>query len=463
MNTRILFSLLAMTCTGMAMAAAQTADARATEPAQLTSSGSKEAGVDWPGWRGPNHDGSTSEPISTNWPKEGPPKLWEKKIGHGFSCVIVSGNRMITLGADASKENAICLDAATGAVLWETLIDDKPMKWSRSQSSPVTDGKVVVAISVNGNMVAMDIASGKILWSKSLFVEMQLKQADYGWASSPLLHKNMAIINNGLAFNLTTGEIAWENSALRNNPEISKIYSTPVPVKLEGKTGVLIRAGKALTCIDPDTGVEIWNVPGIVSTSNTDPVVSGDLILCSECYCTKIIKFTSKSAEIVSTFPLRMYLQDGLAYKNHVYINPLCTGNMDSPPLQKNWNALACIDPLEVIASGKYNIWDKDPSKKIFPRKWQQPGAEGSIAWGAMIVAADNIVFVTKDSWLVVLRASAEKYEQLAAARLFDIKYEKHKGVWAVPVISHGNLYCRAFRENDKGGDFLACYDVRPK
>lgn len=477
MKTRIkpicLAMVLAVAGLGTAVVAQVTGagvKAAASQPTALTKAtkGGESAGTDWPCWRGPNHDGTTSETISTNWPKEGPPKLWERQIGHGYSCVIVSGDRVITLGVAGGKESAYCLNAATGAVLWDTVVNDATSA-KASQSTPVTDGKVVVAVTVAGRMVAMDIATGKVLWSKSLKEDLNWKPGQYGWGSSPLLHKNLVILGIGLAFNITSGETVWENKRLRNDPKISETYSTPVPFNVEGTDAILIRIGGSVSCLDPDTGVEKWRTANGDGTCRTDPVVIGDKILWSGLYYTTIAKFSAKGAEVVTQFPLKLYLQDCVTYKRHVYTIPC--GPLE-PPVKDGY-FMICFDPAEVIRSGKYDIWAKvewgtatlQQKEPNFPRKWIQRGGEGTVTWGTMSIAGDHIVHLTKDGVLVIVRATADKFQQVASARLFDVKFEKNFGIWDCPVISHGRLYCRVFTSSYRKtvNDVIACYDVRQR
>lgn len=43
---------------------------------------------DWPNFRGPNHDGTSSERITATWPLE---VLWTKSVGDGWVETAVSG------------------------------------------------------------------------------------------------------------------------------------------------------------------------------------------------------------------------------------------------------------------------------------------------------------------------------------------------------------------------------------
>src|SRR6185436_7239062 len=52
---------------------------------------------DWPQYRGPNHDGTSTETIRTNWSTEPPRQIWKVPLDPGLSSFSVSGGRAFTL------------------------------------------------------------------------------------------------------------------------------------------------------------------------------------------------------------------------------------------------------------------------------------------------------------------------------------------------------------------------------
>ena len=95
-------------------------------------------GDDWPQWRGPLRDGVWREDgVLERFPPEGPPVRWRTAIGAGFSGPAIAGGRVFLMdraveeGASAGvkirwdyrdktqgQERVLCLDEATGKVLW---------------------------------------------------------------------------------------------------------------------------------------------------------------------------------------------------------------------------------------------------------------------------------------------------------------------------------------------------------
>src|SRR5687767_10664861 len=75
---------------------------------------------DWPQWRGPNRDGVSLESgLLKEWPKEGPPIVWQvDNVGVAYSSIAVKDRRIYTQGDLGGIEHVICLDAASGQRLW---------------------------------------------------------------------------------------------------------------------------------------------------------------------------------------------------------------------------------------------------------------------------------------------------------------------------------------------------------
>src|SRR5919109_1359124 len=72
-------------------------------------------GGDWPQLLGPGRNGTCAETgLLRSWPKEGPPLVWEKQIGAGFSGPVVAAERLILFHRVGDEEVVVCLEAATG-------------------------------------------------------------------------------------------------------------------------------------------------------------------------------------------------------------------------------------------------------------------------------------------------------------------------------------------------------------
>src|SRR5881396_3188800 len=79
-------------------------------------------GEEWPQYRGPNHDGKSTEKILERWPAGGPRVIWKAPTTDGFSSLAVGGGKAFTLVArevdGVKRQVCIALDADTGKELW---------------------------------------------------------------------------------------------------------------------------------------------------------------------------------------------------------------------------------------------------------------------------------------------------------------------------------------------------------
>jgi hypothetical protein len=75
----------------------------------------------WPQWGGPNRNFVTGPAnLASSWPAAGPPRLWERQLGDGFSSIVTDGATLYTLYRDGGDDVAIALDAKTGVTRWAT-------------------------------------------------------------------------------------------------------------------------------------------------------------------------------------------------------------------------------------------------------------------------------------------------------------------------------------------------------
>ncbi|MCB9881337.1 MAG: PQQ-binding-like beta-propeller repeat protein [Planctomycetes bacterium] len=257
---------------------------------------------DWPHWRGPSFDGSTTVTgLPTSFDKETHVAWSVPMPGPAASTPIVVGKRVFLTAADRERGEllAICLDRATGEVVWQRDAgsgfsggEDPASKVAGgprsnyASPSPCTDGERVVFFFGNGDLVAFDY-DGKELWRRNL-------QKDYGkfafqwtFSASPTLHAGKvwipilqrdvpvergrrprnedddaareAILSFVLAIDAESG--ATRLKIDRPSParvESREAYTTIVPWRSKKGVQMLCLGGDVLTGHDPDTGRELW-------------------------------------------------------------------------------------------------------------------------------------------------------------------------------------------------------------
>src|SRR5579871_1993704 len=84
------------------------------------SSASKQRmGEDWPRFLGPCDTGISGETgLLASWPEQGPPIVWEKRVGTGYSAPSVRGNLLVLHHRVRNAEVIDALEADTGKPVW---------------------------------------------------------------------------------------------------------------------------------------------------------------------------------------------------------------------------------------------------------------------------------------------------------------------------------------------------------
>jgi len=78
--------------------------------------------ADWPGWRGPAGDGSTSGDGIFDRGPFGLERAWSRPLGSGYSGIAVADGRLVTMVADGGSDYVVALDARTGGERWRSVL-----------------------------------------------------------------------------------------------------------------------------------------------------------------------------------------------------------------------------------------------------------------------------------------------------------------------------------------------------
>src|SRR5262245_38865118 len=124
---------------------------------------------DWPGWRGADRTGvSTETGLLKEWPKEVPPLVWKATgLGDGFSTPSIARGRIYLMGSTGTDNEFVqARNVSDGSLVWQTTVgkvgklDQKP-PYPGSRSTPTVDGDRVYALGSDGDLACLDAASGK--------------------------------------------------------------------------------------------------------------------------------------------------------------------------------------------------------------------------------------------------------------------------------------------------------------
>ena len=209
--------------------------------------------ADWPGWRGPTHDGLSDEKaLPTTWSDKENVR-WKAAIpGAGVSAPIVWRDRVfLTSSTGRSNEHLhlYCFDVADGKPVWHRRFFGSEVSEGQfppggmAVPTPATDGKRVYALFGTGDLVCVDF-DGKPVWIRSLAQEYGVFRNRWGMASSPLLLGDLLVVqvdHHGKSYLLgvdaATGRNRW-----RTMRDAAVNWTSPVPVRL-GERTTLVAAG----------------------------------------------------------------------------------------------------------------------------------------------------------------------------------------------------------------------------
>jgi outer membrane protein assembly factor BamB len=379
--------------------------------------------ADWPNWRGPNHNGVSSETgWAASWPKGGPKVLWKKSIGTGFASMAVSNGRVYAMGNINDNDILYCFEANTGREIWKKSyacpLFSKQHEGGPA-ATPTVDGDAVYTFSKDGDAIRFDAATGRIVWHRNLNKELGLKHPEWYFASSPLVTDSMVILNagtHGLALNKTDGSLIWKNG---NGPPG---YATAVPYTVGGQKCVALFASREIVGLIATTGKQMWRLAWKTSydLNAADPIISGDAVFISSGYNTgcALLKIDgSNVTEVRRNKNMRNQVNSSVLWKGHIYGFDGQVGG---------GGKLACLN---------YETCEL---------KWSQRG----MGTGSLMIADGKLIILSERGKLVIAEASPEGFKELASAQILRGK------CWTVPVLANGRIYAR----NAEGQ--LVCVDV---
>ena len=245
----------------------------------------------WPQWRGPYFNGSTTEKgLPTQWSKTEQVAWVAPMPGYSSATPVVWEDCVFASSPDEQKNLLLlCLDRKTGQVRWKRVVSGGDFQKGRNNlasPSPVTDGKRVFSLFATGDLAAFDF-TGQELWKRNLAKEYGSFAIMWIYGSSPMLcggklfvqvlQSNPRPDNYShaledkrerksflLCLDPQTGKNLWRQ--VRRTDAISEAqeaYSTPIPYVSKRGAEILVVGADYVTAHSPDSGAELWRCGGL--------------------------------------------------------------------------------------------------------------------------------------------------------------------------------------------------------
>lgn len=412
----------------------------------------------WSSFRGEQASGvaeGQSLPESWNGAK-GVHVKWKARIpGLGHSSPIVWGNRVFVTTAissrggdsfrhglygdgDASEDrsahrwNLYALDKNSGKILWErTAYEGAPrekrhIKASYANSTPVTDGRYVIAFFGSQGLYAFDM-DGRPVWKKDLGVlnAGAYDAPDYEWgtASSPIIYRNMVIVQCDtqgesflLAADIRTGKTLWKTPR-----EELPSWGTPTIYQGKSRTEIITNASNFIRGYDPHTGKELWRLGGSSKITAPTPIFSGELIVVASGRRPEAPIFVIRAGASGD-----ISLGKGQISSEHIVWSKQARGSYMPTPLIYG-------DYLYVLSNqGVLDCYHLKTGAEIYRQRLAHQGG----GFSASPVAADGKLYLSSEDGEIFVVKAGPEYRLLATNPMGEL-------MMATPAISSGMMFVR--------------------
>ncbi len=413
----------------------------------------------WPSFRGPGASGiAEKQNLPDRWDgKTGENILWRTTIpGLAHSSPIVWGDRVFVTSAissdpkasfrpglygdgDASKDRSrhrwmiYALHKRSGKILWERVahegepIDKRHIKSTYANSTPATDGRIVVAWFGSQGVHAYDV-NGKFLWKVDLgrvdFGAHDIPSFEWGSASSPIIWNDLVIVQCDtqtdsfiLALDVKSGKTVWKT----DRDELPS-WGTPTIVMSSNDPELVVNAANFIRGYDPRTGKELWRLGGSSKITAPTPIFDRDVIVISSGRGPERPIFVVRAGARGD-----LTLPEGKSSSNEIVWSRTGRGPYMPTPL--------IYDGMLYVLSnnGLFDAYDLRTGEEIYRQRLPLIGS----GYSASPVAADGKIYLSNEDGEVLVVSAGKEFSVLSTNSMGDL-------LMATPALSDGVMYVRS-------------------
>ena len=391
----------------------------------------------WPGWRGPRGDGSSTEKtVPVKWSAT-ENIAWKTAIpGEGHSSPVIYGDQIFLLSCLPEKQERvlISLDRRTGKPQWQSTILKTPLETihrlnSRASCTPVTDGKLVYVAVMKVSeekILAPNVGSRRMITPGSIEVaafdlkgKRQWTQnigpfvSAHGFSSNPVLYRDLVIVNGDhdgdayiAALDRATGKLRWKTP--RENK--TRSYGTPIIRTIDGREQMILCGSKSVASYDPANGKRHWIIDGPTEQFVASMVYNGQYLFAT------------------GGFPERHILA----------IRPNGRGNLTETHIAWRERRGASYVPSPVVLGDYFLIVSDAGIASCFDaakgtRHWMERLGGGH---SASAITANGLAYFVSDRGITTVIRPGKEFEVVA-------KNDLKESTSSSPAISQGQLFIR--------------------
>jgi outer membrane protein assembly factor BamB len=386
--------------------------------------------ADWPQFLGPQRNCTSTETgLLQSWDGKGPPILWQKEVGEGYSAPVIAGDRLILFHRVGAEEIVECLHAASGKEMWKhfeaTNYRDMLGKGDGPRSTPLIAGQRVYTLSPGGRLQCLKLTDGENVWQRELLRDFKVPPSYFGVATSPILEGDLVVVNVGgrdagiVAFDKDSGKEVWKAT------QDGASYSSPIAADIDGIRHLVFFTRQGIVSLDPANGnvrfSKRWRSRMDASVNAATPVVVGDRLFFTASYETGAILVRAKKDSLEEVWSndrsLSCHFGTPIYHEGYLY-------GFDGR--QESGTEFRCIE----ARTGKV--------------QWSKEG----FGCGSMILAEDNLIVLSEGGDLVLVECKGDKYREKARAAVLTGPCR------AQMALANGRLYAR---DNSK----LVCWNLK--
>lgn len=399
--------------------------------------------IGWPFVRGAGYDGHSPEVyLADHWPAAGPPVLWVRELGQGYSAFVAKGTRVYTQAQSLGGQYVYCLHADTGETVWRYRYG-APYQlagiYPGPRATPTLAGKHVYFAAPNGTVGCLRAYTGDLVWSKNVVEEYKGDGGvGFGYACSPTVIDGKVLLPVGgsnaslVALDAMSGEEVWTTGS---DPAS---YTPAFPITLAGRALVVGHMKNSLVICDRTTGELLfrrklshgydehsaWPIYDEPNLWLSGPFHAGSQLIElpreSDSKLTHVWNSSMLSNDIVSSV-----LVDGHVYGFDIF-------DVQAKTHRPSRGKFRCLELL--TGKEKWSQGSGRPRRRARQREQTEP----EVGQASIVAADGKLVLLNEVGELILLRATPERYHELARVSVLGGEL-----TWTPPALHRGRVYVR--------------------